>query len=70
MPNFDLLTAAQVAERKGVTVRTVARWVESGKLPVAHRLPGKTGALLFDPADVDALKMVTTTRLDTGEAVA
>lgn len=52
----DLLTAAQVAEAKGVDRRTVTRWVQSERLPVALRLPGATGTLLFDPkvvADFD-----------------
>ena len=55
----DLLTTAQVAERTGKTVSTVNRWAAIGKLPVAHKLPGRTGVNLFDPADVD--------RLDIGE---
>lgn len=55
MSKNDLLTAAQVAERKNVSPRTVARWAASGKLPVAQRLPGQTGALLFDQDDVDEL---------------
>ena len=43
------LTAAQVAETLKVDRRTVTRWAESGRLTVALRLPGETGALLFDP---------------------
>lgn len=46
MPN-DLLSTAETAQRLGVSVRTVIRWAESGRLPVAHRMPGKTGAMLF-----------------------
>jgi len=56
VPNDDeLLTTAQVAERVGKNVRTIGRWVEAGRLTPAHRLPGKTGALLFKSADVDEL---------------
>lgn len=51
----ELLTTAQVATRFGVMPRTVNRWVASGRLPVAMRLPGRTGANLFDPADVEKL---------------
>ena len=36
-----------------MTVRTVQRLAASGALPVAHKLPGQTGAFLFSPADVD-----------------
>ena len=51
----QLLTAAQVAERLGVTVRTVTRWADSGRLPTAMKLPGATGPRLFHATDVDAL---------------
>ena len=51
----DLLSTKQVAERCGVHVATVSRWVTSGKLTPALKLEGKTGVMLFRPADVDAL---------------
>lgn len=50
----DLLTAAQAAVRAGVNRRTITRWADTGRLPVALQLPGDTGANLFRPADVDA----------------
>lgn len=52
MPPFDLLTTKQVADRLGVTVKTVHRWVETGKLAQAAKLGEKTGARLFDPSEV------------------
>lgn len=52
---MDLLTAAQVAERLDVSPRTVARMVADGRLRATAKLPGDTGAYLFDPADVDAM---------------
>lgn len=55
MPISDLLTTAQVEARYGVSRRTITRWAQTGKLPVADRLPGETGALLFRPEDVDAV---------------
>lgn len=54
MPS-DLLSTKQVAERRGVTVSTVSRWVASGKLRPLLKLEGKTGAMLFRPEDVDSL---------------
>lgn len=51
----ELMTTAAVAERLGVDVSTVARWVNAGRLPVAVKIPGLRGARLFDPKDVDAL---------------
>lgn len=50
-----LLSTAETAERLGVSVSTVTRLAESGRLPIAHRMPGRTGAMLFDQADVDRL---------------
>ncbi len=50
----ELLTTAEVAERLQTTPRTINRWASSGRLPVALRLPGATGANLFDPEVVDA----------------
>jgi excisionase family DNA binding protein len=54
MPN-NLLSTAEAADRLGVSVRTVTRWAESGRLPVAHRMPGVTGAMLFEESAVDSL---------------
>lgn len=51
----SLLTAAQVAEIRGVTPKTVHRWAEAGRLPIATKLPGLRGAYLFHRADVEAL---------------
>jgi excisionase family DNA binding protein len=49
-----LLTARLVADRLGVTPRTVLRWTRRGELP-AIRLPG--GALRYDEHDLDAWLM-------------
>lgn len=54
MTNTELLTTAQVAALKGVSVRTVARWVETGKLTPAVKIPGRTGAYLFTPDDIES----------------
>jgi excisionase family DNA binding protein len=47
------LTSRQVAERLGVDLRTVHRMADDGRLPSAGKLPGLTGAYLFDPAVID-----------------
>lgn len=62
------ISTAEVADQLGVTVRTVARWVDTGHLPMLRQLPGKTGTMLFDPDAVDEfaktkLTTVTTVRL-------
>lgn len=41
-----------MAENK-VTVRTVARWAASGRLPIAMKLPGERGANLYLRSDVE-----------------
>lgn len=51
----DLLTTAQAAEVLGVTVRTVARWADSGRLTPAVEFPGLRGPRMFRQADVLAL---------------
>ncbi|WP_200170783.1 excisionase family DNA-binding protein [Tomitella cavernea] len=48
-----MITAKEAASRLGVTRRAVIAAVERGTLR-AKKLPGRTGAYLFDPADVDA----------------
>jgi excisionase family DNA binding protein len=50
-----LVSTAQVAEQRRVTVKTVLRWVATGKLTPAVKMPGKTGAYLFTRESVDAL---------------
>lgn len=51
----DLLTSRQAAERLGVSVATLTRWVRAGKITPASQVPHYRGALFFDPADVKAL---------------
>lgn len=51
----DFLSTSQVAALKGVNVATVNRWAKTGKLPVAVKVPGKTGANLYRREDVAAL---------------
>lgn len=58
MPKFeqaDLVTSADAARILGVHVATVARRVASGSLRPAMKLPGETGAYLFDRAQVERI---------------
>lgn len=43
----ELLLTRDVAERLGVDVRTVHRWVIAGRLAPVKKMPGRTGGLLF-----------------------
>lgn len=49
----DLLTTAEVAVLLGKAIPTINRWAATGQLPVALRLPGRTGANLFRRSDVE-----------------
>ena len=50
----DLLTAAQVSEVTGRSLRSVQYAAASGALRFTRKLPGRTGTYLFTLADVDA----------------
>lgn len=49
----DLLTTAQVADILGKSVPTVNRWAVEGVLTPVQKLPGRTGAYLFDRAEIE-----------------
>ena len=51
--SLDWLTVAQAAARRGVSTRTVERWVRAG---LAHAVlgAGRTRRYLLRPADVDS----------------
>lgn len=60
MPNLDTfpsneITAAEAAEIIGKDRRQITRLVERGELKATRKLPGATGAYLFNRADVEAL---------------
>lgn len=48
------LTTRQVAERLGKSIATVKRMAADGRLPYAAKVPGETGAYLFDADEIDA----------------
>lgn len=47
-----LIGTAEAAQILGVDPATVLRWVASGDLPFVRKLPGATGAVLYDGAVV------------------
>jgi len=49
------ITTAQAAEVLDVEHRSVFRMVRRGELTPTAKLPGRTGAYLFDRDEVDAL---------------
>lgn len=54
MPLGRMRTSSQAAEQLGTTQRYVITLVERGKLKPADKLPGRTGAYLFDADEIDA----------------
>lgn len=48
-PPAELIATSTAAELLGVTPRHITRLVDRGALVPALKLPGKTGAYLFDP---------------------
>ena len=58
----ELLTAAEAcAELGGIDRSTLTRWVQTGRITPARKLPGRTGAYLFDPTEVQRVKAIATT---------
>lgn len=55
MSNDVLLSTAEVAELRGVSPRTVNRWVREGKLTPAAQAPGPKGARMFRAADLEGV---------------
>ena len=49
----QLLTTAEAAQRLHVDRSVVIKLVAQGRLVPAMKLPGRTGAHLFQPAEVD-----------------
>lgn|GEM_PF-3738243 len=50
-----LMTTRETAKKLKVAPSTVARMVHRGELPMSAKAPGRRGAMLFSPADVQAL---------------
>jgi excisionase family DNA binding protein len=53
-PGGELITTAEAAPILGLTVATVNKRAAAGRLPVAHKLPGLTGAYLFRRDEIEA----------------
>jgi len=51
----DLISSRDAAEILNCDVRTISRWSQEGKLPVAVQVPGYRGARLFERSVVEEL---------------
>ena len=52
----DMVTAAQAAQRFGVTSNTVVRWIKQGHLRGQRKGPGRTSGWLVPEAEVRRLE--------------
>jgi predicted site-specific integrase-resolvase len=50
--------SAEACEAIGIDRSTLSRWIKDGTAAPAMRLPGKTGAYLFTPAEINRLTKV------------
>lgn len=55
-PDTILLATVEAADAIGVERSTLSRWIESGRIAAAHKLPGKNGAHLFALAEVERVR--------------
>ena len=52
MPTPDIIPTAEAAALVGVSVATINRWADKGKLPTIAQASGPTGARFFLRSDV------------------
>lgn len=55
-----LLGTAEACRLLEVNKSTLTRWVTAGRISAAQKLPGKNGAYLFDPAEVERVRVLLT----------
>lgn len=53
MPTTDLLGTVEAADLIGVERSTLSRWMATGRIAAAMKLPGRNGAVLFERSEVD-----------------
>jgi hypothetical protein len=49
----NITTSAQICEKYKISHRSLLRMIHRGELIPAEKLPGDTGAYLFDPKQVE-----------------
>lgn len=60
----DIITTTEVAKLLRIDARTVQRKATTGELPTVSKLPGETGAYLFDRATILTLATPTARPVD------
>jgi predicted site-specific integrase-resolvase len=56
MRNPDLIGSARACEILGIDRATLVRWIAAEKIAAATKLPGETGAYVFELAEVERVK--------------
>lgn len=54
---MDLLSTAEAAAIVGVSVRTLNRMADDGRVVAAAKAPGLRGGYLYDPAEVERVAL-------------
>jgi len=55
----SIVGSAYASRKLGISIDTLHRRIEAGEVEPAGKLPGKTGAYIFNKAAIDALAKVT-----------
>lgn len=58
--NYDILTTREIAEKYGVSTRTVHRWLHHEKHPLPHRIVGRAVIVSTKDMKTYAMKYLTT----------
>jgi excisionase family DNA binding protein len=53
---MEYMSSAQAAEKLGVDVSTVVRWIQNGKMVAGRIGKGQTTAYVIDPKEVERMK--------------
>lgn len=56
MPDLEILTSAQAADRLGIDRATLHRWANAGIIAVHYQAPHKHGTRLFTAREVNRVK--------------
>jgi excisionase family DNA binding protein len=56
MTEAQLIGSAEACGILGIDRGTLVRWIASGRIRTVHKLPGQTGAYIFDLAEVERVK--------------
>jgi predicted site-specific integrase-resolvase len=51
VPKF--LGSTEVCDRIGIDRSTLTRWIQTGRIAYAQKIPGRNGVYLFDPVEVE-----------------